>query len=395
MDSVRFSPPLTMIHADSLQVPSAHPEAAKEPMDLLVGAQVIQPLEMVQPTNAAKQKKLFLSGQIEEPDFTYPAPAEKANIEVARALDGLVFEDGTLGQLQDKKRSELLALNLIAAHPGDSAIVKAATQAVYGRPSLRLVAQAQKLLEILPVPAKAPDGERVSLGRRLSDELASYGLDDWKLTESNGGSTHVDPANKQVVVPVGRDVASVVAERLAVHEVGVHALRAANGYQQPDSIFALGTAGYEATEEGLAAYAEIVSGTTDSGVLRKYAARVLAVESVAEGKDFRETFDMLSEQGLSKNQAWDVSLRVHRGGGYLKDHIYLEGLMGVRDYAKSGGDLRKLFVGKVSLDDLPTVDRMLASGDLKLPKHLPHFMSQKNLAANPLLAALDEASGAR
>jgi uncharacterized protein (TIGR02421 family) len=361
-------------------------------VELLNGAKGIQPLESVQPANASQQRALFLAGEIEQPEFRYHEPAREAHAQIEESLHGIVFSDDTIGRLQSKKRAELIELSRVATHPGNAAVVKAATLAVYGRPSRKLVAQAKRLLELLPA-TPAQKTAKVTLGPRMSKELLKYGLEDWQLTESTGGSTHVDPANKEVVVPQGRKVGQHIAERLAVHEVGVHVLRAANGYEQPDPLFAVGTAGYEATEEGLAAYGEVLSGTSEPNVLRKYAARVLAVDSVAEGSDFRSTFEMLKEQGLSLNQSWDVALRVHRGGGYLKDHIYLEGLMDVRDYAKRGGDLRKLFVGKVSLEDLPLVDRMLAAGELKFPRRLPDFVRSVP-PDNPLLQVLDEASSA-
>ena len=55
---------------------------------------------------------------------------------------------------------------------------------------------------------------------------------------------------------------------------------------------------------------------------------------------------------------------------------------------EGGGDLRKLFVGKVAVQDLPTVDLLMAGGRLKPPTHFPHFL--QNPQPSPLLSILKQ-----
>ena len=70
-------------------------------------------------------------------------------------------------------------------------------------------------------------------------------------------------------------------------------------------------------------------------------------------------------------RAFGVTVRAHRGGGYAKDHVYLTGFLAVRKYVAEGGDLRLLFVGKCSLNDVPLVRELLAAGKLKEPQYYP------------------------
>jgi hypothetical protein len=42
------------------------------------------------------------------------------------------------------------------------------------------------------------------------------------------------------------------------------------------------------------------------------------------GFDFCDTFDLLHEHyKLNREEAYNISLRAHRGGGFTKDYIYL------------------------------------------------------------------------
>ena len=55
--------------------------------------------------------------------------------------------------------------------------------------------------------------------------------------------------------------------------------------------------------------------------------RVIAVNSLEKGYDFTQTFKLLySHFNLSKETAFNITLRVYRGGGFTKDYLYLTGL---------------------------------------------------------------------
>ena len=207
--------------------------------------------------------------------------------------------------------------------------------------------------------------------KELKDAVYKY----WIVGKGRKRLTTVYPAEKNITVCGRRKFAEGDDERLAVHEIGVHALRAANGYNQPFSIFGTGLDGYERTEEGLALFAEHETGNTSEEVLRDYAGRVLAVNSVLEGMSFRKTFEMLRDYGFSKDQAWDLSVRAHRGGGFIKDHIYLAGYLDVKQYRESGGDMGMLYVGKIGLHHIPLVKYLLDADMLRRPEKVPDFIT--------------------
>ncbi|MCL6261010.1 flavohemoglobin expression-modulating QEGLA motif protein [Aquiflexum sp. TKW24L] len=166
-------------------------------------------------------------------------------------------------------------------------------------------------------------------------------------------------------------------EALIQHEVGTHLLTYCNGHLQPLGLMYSGFAGYEQTQEGLAVLSEYLVGGLDINRLKVLAARVMAVDSLIQGADFIETFNLLlKEYGFKPKTAFMVSMRVHRGGGYTKDSIYLKGLIQVLDFIQKGGDLSLLFGGKFALEHLPLIEELTHVRILKKPM-LPSYLDSE------------------
>jgi len=138
---------------------------------------------------------------------------------------------------------------------------------------------------------------------------------------------------------------------LANHEIGVHLVTTFNGLQQPLKIFHNGFPKNVETQEGLAVLSEYMSGCLTLHRLKELAYRVIAADSLIKGFNFCDTFDLLHNQyKLNREEAYNISLRAHRGGGFTKDYKYLTGLKKVYNYYHEGNDLKPLLAGKVSLD---------------------------------------------
>ena len=164
-------------------------------------------------------------------------------------------------------------------------------------------------------------------------------------------------------------------EALIQHEVGTHLLTYCNGQAQPLELMYAGFAGYEQTQEGIAVLAEYLVGGLDINRLKLLAARVVAVESLIKGADFIETFKLLhKDYGFQGSSAFTISMRVHRGGGYTKDAIYLKGLIELLDFIKNGGNISSLYGGKFALKHLPRIEELTHLKILQQPK-LPDFLT--------------------
>jgi len=156
---------------------------------------------------------------------------------------------------------------------------------------------------------------------------------------------------------------------LTNHEIGVHMVTTFNGLDQPLKVFSNGFPNNVETQEGLAVYSEFMSGCLTIERLKELAFRVIAVDSLHKGYSFSDTFHLLhSQHKLNRDKAFGITLRVHRGGGFTKDHLYLKGLRNIYKYANSGKDLGILLTGKVSQEYLLTMEKLQTLGLASQPK---------------------------
>ena len=158
---------------------------------------------------------------------------------------------------------------------------------------------------------------------------------------------------------------------LTNHEIGVHMVTTMNGMMHPLKIFSHGFPNNEETQEGLAVFSEYMSNNLTVTRLKELAYRVIAVDSLAKGYSFSRTFRMLHNQyDLEREEAFYITVRAHRGGGFTKDYLYLTGLKKVYDYYHSGKDLSLLLTGKVSLEYANEIESLIKKGLAVPAKHI-------------------------
>ena len=201
--------------------------------------------------------------------------------------------------------------------------------------------------------------------------FSARGMNDWNIVPDSVMSARVlvDSAKHVIRINPKARFRKRDLQRLIVHEIDVHAWRATNGQQQILHCFSTGLPGSLATEEGLAMVAEETSGTESPGVLQRQSIVVKAI-ALAKSMGFRELYDTLCQE-VGSGLAWGICLRVKRGlahpelpGVYAKDSVYLSGRNAVREWLDNGGDIKKLYVGKVSIHD--PVDQWIKQGWVKL-----------------------------
>ncbi len=138
---------------------------------------------------------------------------------------------------------------------------------------------------------------------------------------------------------------------LANHEIGVHLVTTFNGIAQPLKVFSNGLPKNVETQEGLAVFSEYMGGALTLKRLKELAYRVIASDSLIKGYSFVDTFDLIHGQyKLNKHEAYSITLRAHRGGGFTKDRLYLSGLRKIYERYKREESLDILLSGKVCLD---------------------------------------------
>jgi len=175
--------------------------------------------------------------------------------------------------------------------------------------------------------------------------------------------------------------------QLINHEGFIHVLTSINGKQQTDlPILGEGHVGTTRTQEGLAVFAEVMSGTIELNRFQRLADRVFAIQMAIEGADFLEVYRYFLERTGQEDQAFENTRRVFRGGvitggaPFTKDVVYLFGLLQVSGVIRaifSAGRadcLQLLFCGKLDCFDLPALAELTALGLCKLPQYLPPWV---------------------
>ncbi len=158
---------------------------------------------------------------------------------------------------------------------------------------------------------------------------------------------------------------------LTNHEIGVHMVTTMNGLLQPLKIFSHGFPDNIETQEGLAVYSEYMSNSLTVRRLKELAYRVIAVDSLAKGYSFSRTFRLLHNgYDLDRETAFKITVRVHRGGGFTKDYLYLSGLKKIYDFHQKGNDLNLLLTGKVTLEYSKQLQSLRDLGLAIKPKHI-------------------------
>jgi uncharacterized protein (TIGR02421 family) len=194
--------------------------------------------------------------------------------------------------------------------------------------------------------------------------------------------------------------------QLLQHEAFVHSLTALNGREQPVlQSLALSSPRTTATQEGLATFAEQITGSIDIERMKRVSLRIEAVAMAMEGADFVQVFRYFLAAGQDEVESFSSAQRVFRGvpvtGGsaFTKDTVYLRGLIGVHTFFRSALKQRKLrlcrqlFAGKMTLDDAVRFEPLFhaAAGEVAVlapPRWLPQWLARANGLAGMLAFSL-------
>ena len=189
--------------------------------------------------------------------------------------------------------------------------------------------------------------------------------------------------------------------QLLAHEAFVHTLTGLNGRMQPHlKSLARSSPRVTATQEGLAVFAELMSGSIDIARMKRISLRILAIDMAMQGADFVEVFRYFLDAGQNEADSFSSAQRVFRGapltGGaaFTKDSVYLHGLLSVHTYFRWAlrhqrmAQCRNLFAGKLALQDVITLEPCFADGSIAPPRWLPPWVQHSHGLAGILAFSL-------
>lgn len=315
-----------------------------------------------------------------------PLPIDPARTK--RALFSIPMErieDPTMVALFSEKQEELDRQLSMLTDRGTERFLLGGLQ-LYGRISEPLVRSAEELLERVPATARAKaDGATLSPKTFVTlaeEEIAHYqgqweGMD--ALVETRPSILAGIMVSKgRLFVASDSKTHKKRADALLQHEIGTHLVTYYNGKAQPLTLLKNGFAGYEETQEGLAVLAEVLVGGMTPSRMRTLSARVLGAKALIDDASFVDTFRLLCRYGFQPQAAFGVALRVYRGGGFIKDCVYLRGLNKVLAYLAQGEAIERLFVGKIALEHLDIVRELQSRRVILPPKLLPRYLERED-----------------
>ncbi len=260
----------------------------------------------------------------------------------------------------------------------------------FGTPTEKMVENAKFILHFQEEQLAAPKYDAV-----LSTDQAEaffinyremYDFDfNIKTSSAMSAAAMVSNKDKMLILKKGHRYSQHELNVLAHHEIGVHLVTTFNAIKQPLYIFSNGFPNNVETQEGLAVMSEYRSGNLTLTRLKELAYRVIATDSLIKGYSFADTFDLIHGQyKLDRDRAFNITLRVHRGGGFTKDALYLSGLKKVYDRYKSNTNIDNMLLGKCSLEYNPIIEKM-KSLNLVLPVTHQAKTFDQQLNTNPTI----------
>lgn len=354
-------------------------------------------------------------GQARLPRIVYPvfdfAETRAALAAIERAADP---SDPLGDYIRRTAESWRVATELLDAV--DTPRVTEHSAALYGRPGDRVpgatltnVDAARHFIEIADeyssdAPLEEVSGEipaetlRADLQQRLDAffgaEVVRVETDPELIAKAAAGATRIRLRSATSFSDYDRD-------QLLNHEAFVHSLTALNGRGQPHlKSLARSSPRITATQEGLAVFAELMSGSIDIARMKRISLRILGIDMALRGADFVEVFRFFLGSGQNEVDSFTSAQRVFRGapldGGaaFTKDAVYLHGLLSVHTFFRWALKhqrmtlCRNLFAGKLALRDVLALEPYFDDGTIAPPRWLPPWVQHAHGLAGMLAFSL-------
>jgi len=351
---------------------------------------------------ASVKQDFFAKGAKELPVVSYPGFDAKPTIDIIREARRMIIPISPIDLWLERQSNSIETGARMLAGAGTPVFFEHSRH-VYGEPiePLRFIPAtplelAQSVQDVIDQLA------RIDLGVAPSAHLSA---DDVAKEIQKAVSLHfAEDAPKVVLVDTLSANALATADRIRIrrdarftdrdaaqllnHEAYIHVATSLNGRIQTDlPILGAGHPSTTRTQEGLAVFSEIISGTIELDRLRRLADRVFAIQMAIEGADFLQVYHYFLERTGNPDQAFENSRRVFRGGvitggaPFTKDVVYIFGLLQVSTVIRaifSAGRsdcLHLLFCGKLELQDIPALCELASMGLCRPARYLPPWAS--------------------
>ncbi|MFW6134339.1 MAG: tyrosine/phenylalanine carboxypeptidase domain-containing protein [Elusimicrobiota bacterium] len=330
------------------------------------------------PVNKAIEREKFFSNNDYNPVFKYEINKSLLQ-KIKTGLDNVIVpESSCFGEIYNKLIQEYLLKIRMIENLNKPEEFTRISKLLYGIYSRKDSEEADDILEKNYEQVNKGEIRPGEIKKTLLEKIRQQGINNWDVELSNNimSKVTVKPKLNKILVHGKYKYLPGEDRRLAVHEIEVHLFRALNGDLQKYSIFKTGLAGYLETEEGLAVYYERRKKVCSARQMKIYAGRLKAVQK-SLSSSFAETYRFL-RRWFDRDTAYILTQRAKRGltdtskpGALTKDAHYISGHRKAGEYIQNNGDLKYLFVGKVGINDVDLIKKLIDSGRIKEPLYMP------------------------
>lgn len=349
-------------------------------------------LSYVNPTNVTSERERFFKSKFTvNPNFRY-RPIKINPYELKKQLhlmDTTSIRDITIRHLYESVITACIdKINLLASLGTEQFFYNSLRY--FGRPDSNDIRNAEYILLLPDIKGEAKKTQQFGIEEAkvlFEETFKKYGFNgNIKVDKSGVSSVLVLNSTKTVVLKEGSTFSKNELQYLAEHEIGVHMLTTMNADNNKLKIFSVGLPVNTMTGEGMAVLSEYLSGNFSMKRLRTLALRVIAVDLMCNGSDFKSCFSTLVNQyKVEKNAAYNIVTRVYRGGGFTKDYLYLNGFSRLFKFWQNGNDLTPLLVGKTSISFYNTIVEMIDRNIVEKPRFITESFEHPKTEENNVL----------
>ena len=344
----------------------------------------IKLLYHLRPINLSSEKEKFFKNFNTDPQFEYPQLGFDP-LELVETLNKIETDDSVLGQIFEAKKEEI-SQKIALLESIDEERFSDISIKLFGRPTKEDLKICEKnLVEIDKKILHQEKQEEIysaeDAKKIFQKTFEAYKLKNWKVKIKEEMVTDcVAGKNNCLFVRKNAKFSQKRIDALIVHEIETNILTSENGKKQPYEIFHKGFSNYLTTQEGLAMY----NIEKQQKILFKDNYRVMtnviAIDK-ALNSSFVETFETILEYGVPMEQAFRATLKAKRGfcdtkkhGAFTKDYIYFNGYNLVKKFVENHGDIKNLYIGKITIEDMDKMKGLLNTNkSILLTKWLQMF----------------------
>lgn len=338
-------------------------------------AKAVNLSRILKPLNYHEELKKFLekNGKY-DPIFQYSFPdswalrgVEEQIDEIRDQLISLGITKGMAKLLYDKTDEVLVKCDLLHAlrNQDERGIIDYNTK-LYGRVDPLLLREAERKV-------KTPSSQDITFTTWLSlENIVAYVEDYLRTHELSHISVRIEKGwtarmsvkysgnTPRIAISPSARIRQAEIDSILAHEVGVHLRRYQAWLHTGWSILKYGAAFYLEDEEGLAVYNSLrvlPEWEEKNGMYKKY-----IISHDAKQKSFRELVHTIESLYPEKwlEQIFSDCVRAKKGimntrkmiAWYMKDVVYLNGYTKIKNWVDNGGEIEKMFVWKVKVEDL-------------------------------------------